>query len=214
MKLSDLQTLDFQNAGNWPMPVKTMAVGLLAVALLGVGYWFDTAAQWEALNQTRTKEAELKQTFEFKQTKAANLDAYQLQLEEMKQSFGAMLRQLPSKAEVADLLVDISQTGLASGLEFELFKPEAELQKDFYAELPIKIKVTGDYHKFGNFVSGIAALPRIVTLHDIVINPVSDKDKRLTMELTAKTYRYIDENDTASTALEDKKDKAAAGGAT
>lgn len=204
MKLSDLQALDYQNAGNWPMPAKAAVIGLLSVVLLGAGYWFDTKAQWETLQQARAKESELKQTFEFKQTKAANLAAYQLQLEEIKQSFGAMLRQLPSKAEVADLLVDISQTGLASGLEFVLFKPEIEVQKDFYAELPIKIKVTGDYHKFGNFVSGVAALPRIVTLHDIIISPVSDKDERLTMELTAKTYRYLAEDDTAA------KDKGSA----
>ncbi len=210
MKLSDLQTLDYQNAGNWPMPVKAAAIGLLSVVLLGVGYWFDTKAQWETLQQARSKEGELKQAFELKQTKAANLAAYKQQLEEMKHSFGTMLRQLPSKAEVADLLVDISQTGLASGLEFALFKPEIEVQKDFYAELPIKIKVTGDYHKFGNFVSGVAALPRIVTLHDIAIGRVSDKDERLAMELTAKTYRYLAED---GAAVKDKGSAVPAAGA-
>lgn len=196
MKLSDLQTLDPQAPGSWPMPIKGATIGILSVALLFAGYWFDTSTQWAALQEVRAKETELKQTFEFKQTKAANLDAYKLQLEEMQKSFGTLLRQLPSKAEVADLLVDISQTGLASGLEFELFKPEAEVQKDFYAELPIKIKVTGNYHKFGNFVSGVAALPRIVTLHDITVGPVSVTDNRLTMELTAKTYRYLTADDT------------------
>ncbi len=202
MKLSDLQTLDYQDTGNWPKPVKALAIALVFSAVLGAGYWFDTSSQWEMLQVERSKENGLRQTFEFKQSKAANLDAYKQQLAEMKQSFGAMLRQLPSKAEVADLLVDISQTGLASGLEFELFKPEAELHKDFYAELPITIKVTGDYHKFGNFVSGVAALPRIVTLHDATISHASDKDTRLVMSITAKTYRYIadDEAPAAATA--------------
>jgi type IV pilus assembly protein PilO len=191
MKLADLQTLDFQNVGNWPTPAKAVAIALVFVAVLGAGYWFDTSDQWDILQAERAKEDGLKQTFEIKQAKAANLDAYKLQLAEMKQSFGTMLRQLPSKAEVADLLVDISQTGLASGLEFELFKPEPEVYRDFYAELPIMIKVTGDYHKFGNFVSGIAALPRIVTLHDATLSPAGDKSARLSMAITAKTYRYI-----------------------
>lgn len=191
MKLADLQALDFQNVGNWPTPAKAVAIALVFVAVLGAGYWFDTSDQWDILQAERAKEDGLKQTFEIKQAKAANLDAYKLQLAEMKQSFGTMLRQLPSKAEVADLLVDISQTGLASGLEFELFKPEPEVYKDFYAELPIMIKVTGDYHKFGNFVSGVAALPRIVTLHDATLSPLGDKSNRLSMAITAKTYRYI-----------------------
>lgn len=191
MKLADLQALDFQNVGNWPTPAKAVAVALVFVAVLGVGYWFDTSDQWDMLQTERAKEDGLKQTFEIKQAKAANLEAYKLQLAEMKQSFGTLLRQLPSQAEVADLLVDISQTGLASGLEFELFKPEPEVHKDFYAELPIMIKVTGDYHKFGNFVSGVAALPRIVTLHDATLSPLADNNNRLSMAITAKTYRYI-----------------------
>ncbi|MCB1849585.1 MAG: type 4a pilus biogenesis protein PilO, partial [Gammaproteobacteria bacterium] len=126
-----------------------------------------------------------------KQAKAVNLEKYEKQLEEMKQSFGAMLRQLPDKTEVAELLVDVSQTGLASGLEFELFDPLGENRKEFYAELPIKIKVLGNYHQFGNFISGLATLPRIVTIHDIEIT--QGKDKRLQMEAVAKTYRYLDE---------------------
>jgi type IV pilus assembly protein PilO len=144
------------------------------------------------------KEVELRNTFETKQAKAANLDAYKKQLEEMKQSFGAMLRQLPNKTEVADLLVDVSQTGLASGLEFELFKPEAEVPREFYAELPIQLKVTGQYHEFGRFISGLAALPRIVTIHDIKIqqrNKQSDNNRLLELEATAKTYRYLDEEE-------------------
>lgn len=198
----NLNELDFNNIGNWPNPAKAAAVGVLCIAVLGAGYWFDTRSQWEALSQIQDKEQELKQTFETRQMKAANLDAYTQQMEEMKQSFGAMLRQLPSQTEVEGLLVDISQTGLASGLEFELFKPEAEVPRDFYAELPIKIKVTGSYHQFGKFISGIAALPRIVTLHDISITQAQQKESAkkgaepsapLVMEITAKTYRYLEE---------------------
>ncbi|RJQ45904.1 MAG: pilus assembly protein PilO [Gammaproteobacteria bacterium] len=198
----NLNELDFNNIGSWPNPAKAVAVGVLCIAVLGAGYWFDTKSQWETLTQSRQQEQELKQTFEAKQRKAANLDAYQQQMAEMKQSFGAMLRQLPSQTEVEGLLVDISQTGLASGLEFELFKPEAEIPRDFYAELPIRIKVTGSYHQFGNFISGIAALPRIVTLHDISITQAPQKETGkkgtgpsapLVMEITAKTYRYLEE---------------------
>lgn len=202
----NLNELDFNNIGNWSNPAKAVAVGVLCAAVLGAGYWLDTRPQWETLAQVRHTEQELRQTFETKQKKAVNLDAYTQQMEEMKQSFGAMLRQLPSQTEVEGLLVDISQTGLASGLEFELFKPEAETPKDFYAELPIRIKVTGNYHQFGNFISGIAALPRIVTLHDISIIQAQQQAQQtgkqgaepvapLVMEITAKTYRYLEETE-------------------
>jgi len=209
----NLNELDFNNIGSWPNPAKAAAVSVLCIAVLGAGYWFDTKSQWETLTQSRQQEQELKQTFEAKQRKAANLDVYQQQMAEMKQSFGAMLRQLPSQTEVEGLLVDISQTGLASGLEFELFKPEAEITRDFYAELPIKIKVTGSYHQFGNFISGIAALPRIVTLHDISIIQAQQKEAGkkgaespapLVMEITAKTYRYLDEAEIAAAAPKPK----------
>jgi len=138
------------------------------------------------------EEITLKKDFEKKQAKAANLDAYREQLEEMRQSFGAMLRQLPDKTEVASLLVDVSQTGLAAGLEFELFRPQPENKKEFYAELPINIRVLGEYHQFGQFVSGLAALPRIVTVHDVTIEPQKD-GKKLVMAAIAKTYRYLEE---------------------
>ena len=198
MNLSDFNDLDFHNIGGWPTAAKGVAIGVVCLVLLGAGYWFDTKDQQEALEQVRAKEQELKQSFEIKQAKAVNLDAYKQQLDEMNASFGLMLRQLPSKAEVADLLVDISQTGLASGLEFELFSPKEETPKDFYAELPINIRVTGNYHQFGAFVSGVAALPRIVTLHDIAIHPPQgaqpqDKSDKLVMELVTKTYRYLEE---------------------
>ncbi|MCU7854635.1 MAG: type 4a pilus biogenesis protein PilO, partial [Candidatus Thiodiazotropha sp. (ex Lucinoma borealis)] len=143
------------------------------------------------------KELELRNTFETKQAKASNLEAYRKQLEEMKQSFGTMLRQLPDKTEVAELLVDVSQTGLAAGLEFELFKPQAEVPREFYAELPIELIVTGKYHEFGSFISGLAALPRIVTIHDIKIERGDPKEEGddLLLKATAKTYRYLDEEE-------------------
>lgn len=198
MKLEELNELDLTNIGVWPLPVKVVVV-LITCILVGVGgYYLDIEEQINRLTQVEKKEVELRQTFETKQAKAANLDAYKKQLEEMKQSFGAMLRQLPNKTEVADLLVDVSQTGLASGLEFELFKPEAEVPREFYAELPIQLKVTGQYHEFGHFISGLAALPRIVTIHDIKIqqrDKQSEGGKLLVLEATAKTYRYLDEEE-------------------
>lgn len=195
MNLSDINDLDFNNIGSWPTVARAVLIGIVFVAVLGLGYWFDTQNQLDELRRAQTHETELKHVFETKAAKAANLKAYQAQLKDMRHSFGAMLRQLPNKTEVADLLVDISQTGLASGLHFELFKPEAEVPKDFYAELPISIRVRGDYHEFGAFVSGVAALPRIVTIHDIRITPAKDKSGQgpLVMQLTAKTYRYIEQ---------------------
>ena len=194
MDLSELNNLDldFQNVGNWPIALKTIATIIVCVAVLGAGYWFDTQHQIIDLENAEKKESELKKEFETKQAKAVNLEAYKQQMVEMNSTFGTMLRQLPSKTEVAGLLVDISQTGLASGLEFELFQPSGEKPAEFYAELPINIRVTGNYHRFGNFVSGVAALPRIVTLHDISI---TQTDETFTMNAMAKTYRYIDENE-------------------
>ena len=198
MKDIDLSNLDLSNVGNWPMPVKAALILVVCIIVLALGYFLDTQKQLDTLERDRAEETKLKKDFESKQSKAANLDAYKKQMEEMKQSFGAMLRQLPSKTEVEDLLVDISQTGLASGIEFQLFKPEAEQQIDFYAELPISMVMTGTYHEFGRFVSGIAALPRIVTLHNISISTANDKDGGLTMNLQAKTYRYLDEAEIAA----------------
>ena len=201
MKLAELkeqlQNLDIKDVGNWPAVIKGGAIVILCLIVLGVGFWFDTRNQLTDLEQDRKKEDALKADFVEKQHKAANLAIYKQQMEEMKRSFGTMLRQLPSKTEIAELLVDISQTGLSNGLEFELFKPETEAPADFYAVLPIKIKVTGGYHEFGKFVSDVAVLPRIVTLHDIIITPSKDaknnKDNDLVMEVTAKTYRYLEE---------------------
>lgn len=213
---AQLRNIDFNDVSRWPLSVKVIAVALICSAVLGAGLWLDTRRQLETLESIRAKEKTLKTQFQDKQAKAANLDAYKVQMEEMKRSFGTMLRQLPSKTEVAELLVDISQTGLQSGLEFELFKPEGERPADFYAELPIKIKVAGSYHEFGQFVSDVAALPRIVTLQDFSIGPLSASqggkkasqdskkgDKKaapatqdmLIMEVTAKTFRYLDEQE-------------------
>ncbi len=195
MNLQELNELDLSNMGIWPMPVKIILTLILAVGVGVAWYYLATQDQLLALERVEKKEQELRGTFEEKQAKAVNLEAYKKQLEEMKQSFGAMLRQLPDKTEVAELLVDVSQTGLASGLEFELFQPSGEVPKEFYAELPIKLKVHGSYHEFGNFISGLAALPRIVTIHDVVIKPSKGEvsDAPLVLEATAKTYRYLDE---------------------
>jgi type IV pilus assembly protein PilO len=203
MNASQLQDLELGNIGEWPAPTK-VAVILVLCSVIGVAlYYFDTSDQLDRLRAEEDKELQLRTSFESKQAQTVNLDAYAQQIEEIKKSFGAMLRQLPDKTEVASLLVDVSQTGLAAGLEFELFQPEAEQAKDFYAELPIKIKVNGHYHEFGRFVSGLAALPRIVTLHDVKIDAppapkahvsgASPAGIRLSLEGTVRTYRYLDE---------------------
>ena len=196
MNLQELNELDLSNVGDWPAIVKLILI-LILCALVGVGWYFlDIEDQYLALEREEKVEQDLRLDFETKQARAANLDAYRTQLAEMQESFGAMLRQLPNRTEVADLLVDVSQTGLAAGLEFELFQPQAEVPKDFYAELPIKIRVVGGYHEFGEFVSGLAALPRIVTIHNVNIKPRQTKDGKqseLVLEAIARTYRYLDE---------------------
>lgn len=191
-----LQNLDPNNVGNWPVPIRVVLVLIVFIAVLVAGYYVDTKQQRENLERVQRTENSLKKDFEKKQSKAANLEAYKAQMVEMEESFGTMLRQLPSKTEVADMLVDITQTGLASGLEFELFKPQGEKRREFYAELPIAIKVNGNYHSLGKFVSGMAALPRIVTLHDIDIK--ASKSGMLAMSATGKTYRYLDEEEIAA----------------
>ena len=199
----DLNNLDFSNIGSWPLAVKGVLIAVVAVGVLTLGYFLDVQAQQESLERITNQENQLKEDFEFKQAKAANLDGYKAQMVEMEDSFGAMIRQLPSKTEVEDLLVDISQTGLASGIEFQLFKPLAEKHIEFYAELPIKLKMTGTYHQFGEFVSGIAALPRIVTLENITLK--GGKKGDLTMDVTAKTYRYLDESEVSGKRSKRKK---------
>lgn len=196
MNLQELNELDFSNLGDWPLAIKLVLVVLVLTGVLAAGYYLDTQDQLVQLERVEKEEVALKQTFEEKQARAANLEDYKRQLAEMKESFGAMLKQLPNKTEVAALLVDVSQTGLAAGLEFELFKPIGEVPKDFYAELPIQLRVRGGYHEFGQFISGLAALPRIVTIHDVSITPAGKGGgDNLVLQATAKTYRYLDEGE-------------------
>jgi len=202
MKLSDFQGLDPQKIGSWPLAPRALVIVVACVAILGAGFWFDTKEQMAGLEGIEEKEGQLKDTFEAKQAKAANLAPLKRQLTEMEQSFGALLRLLPNKTEIEGLLVDISQAGLASGLEFELFKPEKESKAEFYAIQPIKLRVTGSYHEFGEFISAVSALPRIVTQHDVSIKPRTGKEgeRELVMEATAKTYRYMEQDEIAETA--------------
>ena len=193
--VEELQSLDANDVGRWPLPFRVAVIAIVFVLVTGLGiYWFIVKDKAPQLERAQAEEQELRTTFENKQRKAANYDAYKQQLAQIEQSFGTMLRQLPGETEIPSLIVDISQTGLAAGLQEKLFVPQAEVPRDFYAEKPIQIRLTGGYHEIGNFVSGIAALPRIVTLHDITITP-EDRESfdNLSMEVTAKTYRYIDE---------------------
>jgi type IV pilus assembly protein PilO len=193
--LEELQNLDFNDIGRWPLMFRAGVIGIVFVVVVGFGiYWFILQDKAPQLERERETEETLRVTFENKQKKAANYDAYKSQLSQMEQSFGTMLRQLPGETEIPSLIVDVSQTGLAAGLQEKLFQPQSEVRKDFYAEKPIKITLSGGYHEIARFVSGVAALPRIVTLHDINITPdAADDFDRLTLAVTAKTYRYIEE---------------------
>jgi type IV pilus assembly protein PilO len=208
--MDELRALDPRDPGRWPFAVRAAAIALCFVAVaIGLIYVFVWQDRMPDLKQRQDQEQQLRSEFRNKHSKAINLAIYKQQLTDIEKSFGAMLRQLPSKTEVPNLLVDISQTGLAAALEEKLFQPGQEVKKDFYAELPIHIQLTGSYHEFGAFVSGIAALPRIVTLHDIQITPIS-KDKtatydQLQLDLTAKTYRYLDDDEIAAAEAERRK---------
>ncbi len=192
--LSNLDIEDIKKIGSAPLPVKIGLIVILCVALAVAGYFLDTTKQKEALAKIEAEEQTLRAVFSTKQAKAANLEAYKLQLDEMRTSFGTLLRQLPNQTEIETLLTDISQTGISAGLEIDFFKPEGLVPKEFYSEYPIKLKVTGNYHEFAEFISGVAALPRIVTVQDITIAPVDPKGGiKLNMELTAITYQYLDE---------------------
>jgi len=208
--LDELRSLDPRDPGRWPFAVRAAAVAacfvVVAAALIYVFVWQDRMPDLQA---RENQEQALRNEFRAKHSKAVNLAVYKQQLTDIEKSFGALLRQLPSKTEVPNLLVDISQTGLAAALQEKLFQPGQEVKKDFYAELPIHIQLTGSYHEFGAFVSGIAALPRIVTLHDIQITPIN-KDKsaaydQLQLDLTAKTYRYLDDDEVAAAEAEKRK---------
>lgn len=196
MNLADeLKNLDVNDIGRWPFAFRAAVIAIVFVAVLGLGiYWTIIEDKAPQLKRAQAEEETLRVSFENKQRKAANYDAYKAQLVQMEQSFGTMLRQLPGQTEIPSLIVDISQTGLAAGLQEKLFQPQSEIPKDFYAEKPITISLSGGYHEIANFVSGIAALPRIVTLHDINITPDNPENyDSLTLQVTAKTYRYLDE---------------------
>ncbi len=207
--MQELRSIDPRDPGRWPLAVRALAVLLcfiaVAVALIYFFVWQDRMPE---LQQREDQEDQLRSEFRNKHSKAVNLSVYKQQLADIEKSFGALLRQLPSKTEVPNLLVDISQTGLAAALEEKLFQPGQEVKRDFYAELPIKIRLTGSYHEFGEFVSGIAALPRIVTLHDIQITPVQSTGSnydQLQLDLTAKTYRYLDDEEIATVEADKRK---------
>jgi type IV pilus assembly protein PilO len=194
--LDELQSLDPNNVGAWPSFAYIGACLILIAVITVGGYYYLVIPNLEALDREQRTETTLRQEFATKQAKAANLTAYRNQLAEMEQSFGSMLRQLPSKTEVANLLNDISQTRVASGLEEQLFQPSAEIPRDFYAILPNKIVVKGDYHEIADFVSRVAALPRIVTVKNVKISGKDGKSD-LTMEATINTYRYLDADEAA-----------------
>ena len=193
--VDELKNLDVNDVGRWPLLFRAAVIFIVFIAVVGAGVWFTIIKdRLPELQRAQDDESTLRVTFENKQRKAANYDAYKAQLAQIEQSFGTMLRQLPGETEIPSLIVDVSQTGLASGLQEKLFQPQPEIPRAFYAEKPIKIRLSGGYHEIANFVSGVAALPRIVTLHDINITPEGqDSFDQLSLEVTAQTYRYLDE---------------------
>lgn len=212
MTLDELNKLDFKTVADWPLGAK---LGLLVIGfifIVGAAWWFFWKPGLEEIEVGQRKEQELRATFTTKKGQAINLEAYKKQLSDIQQSFGALLKQLPNKQEMDALITDVNQAGLGRGLQFELFRPESETQSEFYAELPIKVKVMGSYHDIASFTSDVAKLSRIVTLHDISIEP--NKDSVLVMETTARTYRYLDEEEinAAKKAAEKEKAKLKGGG--
>lgn len=199
----DFRNLDPNDPGLWPLAPRIAALATVLIVLLGLAWWFDWKGQSEDLEQRVAQESQLKEEWLSKKRQAVNLDEYKRQLTEIDRQFGALLKQLPSKTEMENLLIDINQAGLGRGLQFELWKPNSESPKDFYAELPIALRVTGNYHDLGNFVGDVAKLPRIVTLNDLVIEP--RKDGTLKMDALAVTYRYLDDEEVAK----QKREKAA-----
>ena len=207
MTLDDIRRLNIREAGNWPLLPKALLLLAILLAIVAAGAVLDWKDQYEALDRAQQEEAKLKEQYATKKAKAINYDIYVQQLKEIEQSFGALLKQLPNKAEMDALLTDINQAGLGRGLQFELFKPAAqERLADFYAELPITVKITGSYHDMGAFASDVAQLPRVVTLNDVVV--ANDKGV-LTMDAVAKTFRYLDDDEIAKQrkAVKDAKEK-------
>jgi type IV pilus assembly protein PilO len=212
MKLDDFNNIDFKNAGSMPMPVKLVLLGSLFLILVALGYWFLWNPELDEIDQAKSKEEELRQVFLTKKAQAIKIDAYKQQMIDIEKTFGALLKQLPDKSQMDGLLTDINQAGLGRGLEFELFKPGQEVASDFYAEMPIQIKIKGTYHDIGAFATDISKLSRIVTLNDLSITPMNkdSKDSMLAMEAVAKTYRYLDSSEIAAkkaAEMKDKKDK-------
>jgi len=209
MTLDDIKRLDPKKIGSWPAVPKFAVLLIVLVLMLGLAYWFDWKEQYEQIEAERTKEGQLKTVFIDKKKQALNLPAYRKQLEDIEKQFGALLKQLPGKSEMDALLTDINQAGLGRGLQFELFKPAAEEStKEFYAERPITIRITGSYHDLGAFASDIGKLSRIVTLNDISL--AASKGDTLVMDATAKTFRYLDDEEIAAQRKKDKDKKGPA----
>jgi type IV pilus assembly protein PilO len=190
MTLDDLKSIDINNPSSWPLAVKIAGIVVVCIGILFAGWYFIISDEQDRLEAEQKKEMGLRDTFSNKKALAINLDEYKRQMEDMGEQFGTLLRQLPNKTEVPNLLVDITQAGLGRGLDFVLFKPEKEKPLDFYAELPVSVKVTGSYHDLALFVSDVAALPRIVTVGEV--NITADKNGKLSMAAIAKTYRYLE----------------------
>jgi len=209
MKLDDFNNIDFKNTGSLPMPVKLVLLGFLFLILLGLGYWFMWSPAIDEFDQAKAKEVELRQVFLTKKARAIKIEAYKQQMIDIEKTFGALLKQLPDKSQMDGLLTDINQAGLGHGLEFYLFKPGQESVADFYAEMPIQIKIKGNYHDIGAFATDISRLSRIVTLNDISIAPANkdSKDSLLTMDAVAKTYRYLDSSEVATKKAADMQNK-------
>lgn len=203
MNFSDLNNLNLKDLANAPMAIKGVVLAISLVLIIFFGYWFVWSGQIETVNAAQQEEMTLRDSFMSKKRQAVNLDIYKQQLSDIDHSFGALLKQLPNKSQMDALLSDINQAGLGRGLQFELFRPGIETPKDFYAELPISIRITGAYHDFGAFASDISQLSRIVTLHDVDIGP--DKDNNLYMNAVIKTYRYLDEDELAAQNKSSKK---------
>jgi type IV pilus assembly protein PilO len=201
--LDELRNLDLKNIAALPLAVKVVGIGVICLLILAAGYWFVIADELKERDAAQRQEESLRQTYLAKKQLALNLDVYRKQMEEIQESFGSLLRQLPNTTEVPDLLVDITQAGLGRGLEFSLFRPEPEKPRDFYAELPISLAVSGTYHELAEFISDVAALPRIVTFGNISIT--SGKGDKLSMQATARTYRYLDSSEVKAAAPKPKR---------
>ena len=209
MTLDELRRLDPKKIGSWPAAPKLATLAIVLLLIVGLAYWFDWKDQLERIDAEKAREDQLKGSFVEKKKQALDLPLYRKQLEDIEKQFGALLKQLPGRSEMDALLTDINQAGLGRGLQFELFKPANEETKEFYAELPITIRISGSYHDIGAFASDIGKLSRIVTLNDVVLQPAPTKDGSLVMDATAKTFRYLDEDEIAAQRKKDKDKKGA-----